>query len=109
MDSFDETLAENINSTHGKASVITANNVFAHADDLTGIVRGIKGLLADDGVFVLEVSYLKDVIDDVLFDTIYHEHLSYHSVGPLKLFFERQGLQLISAERVKSHMAAACG
>ena len=61
----------------------------------------LKALLADDGVFVLEVSYLKDVIDDVLFDTIYHEHLSYHA-RPLKLFFERQGIAADKCRKGKS-------
>jgi SAM-dependent methyltransferase len=100
---FDEARSAEIKAAHGNAAVITANNVFAHADDLAGIARGVHDLLADDGVFVFEVSYLRDVIDDVLFDTIYHEHLSYHSVGPLKSFFERLGLELIVAERVTSH------
>src|SRR5581483_11690916 len=55
------------------------------------------------GIFVFEVSYLVDVIEKTLFDTIYHEHLSYHSAKPLALFFRRHGLELIGAERVASH------
>jgi hypothetical protein len=54
-------------------------------------------------VFVFEVSYLADVVAATLFDTIYHEHLAYHSVKPLKRFFEAGGMRLFSAERVSSH------
>ena len=60
-------------------------------------------LLAPDGVFVFEVSYLVDVVEKTLFDMIYHEHLDYHSVMPLIGFFSRCGLELIDAVRVDTH------
>ncbi len=102
-DFFTPDLAKVIKQKHGPAHIITANNVFAHADDLAGIVTGIRHLLAPDGVFVFEVSYLVDVFEKTLFDTIYHEHVAYHSVKPLQAFFASQGLELISAERIDSH------
>lgn len=100
---FTPELAAEIRSESGPASVVTANNVFAHADDLGGIVKGIRALLAPDGVFVFEVSYLVDVYEKTLFDTIYHEHVAYHSVKPLIGFLKRNGLELIQAHRVDSH------
>ena len=100
---FTPALARTLRAEHGAASVITANNVFAHIDDLGGVAHGIRHLLADDGVFVFEVSYLVDVFEKTLFDTIYHEHLAYHTVRPLLGFLEAHGLQLIAAERVDSH------
>ena len=102
-DFFSPALANLIASKHGRASVITANNVFAHIDDLGGVADGVQRLLAADGVFVFEVSYLLDVIDKTLFDTIYHEHLAYHAVRPLMPFLARHGLQLIEALRVPTH------
>lgn len=90
-------------SERGRAAVITANNVFAHIDDLAGVVDGVRALLAEDGVFVFEVSYLLDVFNHTLFDTIYHEHLDYHSVKPLVRFFADHGMELIEAARVDSH------
>jgi SAM-dependent methyltransferase len=102
-DFFSLPLAEKIREERGPAAVITANNVFAHADDLIGITEGIRHLLAPDGVFIFEVSYLADVYRDTLFDTIYHEHLAYHTVKPLAGFFARHGLELIAAERIESH------
>ena len=100
---FSEQLAQRIAGEHGRAAVVTANNVAAHIDDLAGVMRGVARLLAPDGVFVFEVSYLVDVFEKTLFDTIYHEHLDYHTVEPLVSFFASCGLQLIEAQRVDSH------
>ncbi|MDD9878943.1 MAG: class I SAM-dependent methyltransferase [Magnetovibrio sp.] len=100
---FTDELAADLAAEHGNAAVITANNVFAHAEDLAGITDGVRRLLAADGVFVFEVSYLVDVYESTLFDTIYHEHLAYHSVTPLAAFFARHDLRLFAAERVASH------
>ena len=100
---FNAALADEIRTERGAAQVVTANNVFAHADGLGDITDGIRILLAPDGVFVFEVSYLVDVFEKTLFDTIYHEHLAYHSVRPLVAFFAAHGMQLIAAERISSH------
>jgi hypothetical protein len=100
---FTPALAEEMRREHGPAALVTANNVFAHAEDLAGFTRGVSALLDAQGVFVFEVSYLVDVVEKLLFDTIYHEHLAYHAVGPLVSFFDRLGLRLFDAERVESH------
>lgn len=100
---FDQPLAEKILSEHGSAGVITANNVFAHADDLLEILLGVSKVLDERGLFVFEVSYLLDVVEKNLFDTIYHEHVSYHSVKPLVDFMAKAGMQLVDVERVSSH------
>jgi SAM-dependent methyltransferase len=100
---FSPKLAAGIRAQQGAAAVITANNVFAHIDNLEAVVEGIRTLLAPNGVFVFEVSYLVDVFEKTLFDTIYHEHLDYHSVKPLVPFFKRLGMELIEAQRVGSH------
>ena len=100
---FSTELADKIKASHGAAALVTANNVFAHADDLKGILKGVRGLLADDGAFAGEVSYLADVVEKTLFDTIYHEHVAYHAVRPLKRFLESQGFELLEALRVEPH------
>jgi hypothetical protein len=99
---FDPDVAGQIREQHGPASLITANNVFAHADNLTQVATGIRNLLAPDGVFVFEVSYLVDLMDNMVFDSIYHEHLSYHSIIPLRAFLERVGLQLLDVDSVST-------
>jgi SAM-dependent methyltransferase len=100
---FTPALAEEIRAAHGPADLLCANNVFAHAEDLAGFARGVRALLADEGVFVFEVSYLVDVIEKLLFDTIYHEHLAYHALTPLARFFDAMGLRLFDAERIDTH------
>jgi len=100
---FSPEIATAIKAERGGFSVITANNVFAHIDDLGGVLDGVATLLDDDGVFVFEVSYLVDVFENTLFDTIYHEHLAYHAVAPLILFMRAHGMELIDAVRVDSH------
>ena len=100
---FGPELAATIRAEQGPAAVITGNNVFAHIDDLGGVMDGVRILLAEDGVLAFEVSYLVDVFENTLFDTIYHEHLDYHSVAPLIPFLAAHGLELIEAERVDSH------
>jgi SAM-dependent methyltransferase len=100
---FDPALAAEIRAAHGPADLVAANNVFAHADDLAGIAEGVRALLAPEGVFAFEVSYLGDVIGHLLFDTIYHEHLAYHAVAPLRRFLAAHGLRLIDVQRVDTH------
>ncbi len=97
---FTPALAREIRVKQGAATIVTANNVFAHADDLGGMADGVRELLAPDGIFVFEVSYLVDIIDRCLFDTVYHEHLCYHSVAPLNSFFARHRMELIDVERL---------
>ena len=96
-------MSEKIKDKYSYASLITANNVFAHCDDLSGITDAVSNLLAPKGCFVFEVSYLVDVYQKTLFDTIYHEHLSYHSVIPLIKFFESKRMTLIDVEKVNTH------
>ncbi|MBI5836212.1 MAG: class I SAM-dependent methyltransferase [Candidatus Eisenbacteria bacterium] len=100
---FTGELAARIRAEHGPASVIAANNVLAHVDDLHGVLDAVAGLLAPDGILVFEVSYLLDVIEKTLFDMTYHEHLCYHAVGPLETLLARHGMQLIEARRVPTH------
>ena len=100
---FNLEMAEKIKDKYSYASLITANNVFAHCDDLSGITDAVSKLLAPEGLFVFEVSYLVDVYQKTLFDTIYHEHLSYHSVTPLIKFFESKRMTLIDVVKVNTH------
>jgi SAM-dependent methyltransferase len=96
---FSSPLATKIRAEYGAAEIVAANNVYAHADNLADITRGIHDLLSDTGVFVFEVSYLADIIDGFLFDTIYHEHVSYHSIAPLARFFASHGMELFDIWR----------
>lgn len=102
-------VAKNIREKHGAASVITAFNVYAHADNLGDMTDSIRSLLANDGVFVFEVQYLMDIVDKVLIGTIFHEHMSHHSLKPLIQFLDAHDLELIDVERVSIQKGSIIG
>ena len=97
---FDKDLANLVLSQYGKASLITINNLFANVDNLKDFLKSIDILLDDNGVLVVESSYLLDMIDNMVFDFIYHEHLSYFSILPLIRFFKQFDMQLIHVNEV---------
>ena len=99
MSFLDETVVEKI-GYDGPADFVTANNVFSHSDDLRNFAHMIRRLLKPEGVFIFEVSYLKDLVENKVLDYVYHEHLAHHSVAPLKQFFESIGMQLFDVEHV---------
>ena len=80
-----------------------ANNVLAHVPDLEGFVEGIAILLKENGLAVIEVPYVVDLIDHCEFDTIYHQHLCYFSASSLDKLFRRHSLFLNHVERIPIH------
>ena len=100
---FSSTLARQLASEGKTADVVHANNVLAHVADTNGFVEGIRTILKPTGVAVIEVPYVRDLIEKCEFDTIYHEHLCYFSVSSLRSLFLRHGLALVGAERVSIH------
>ena len=97
---FTSELAARLVARHGAATIVAANNVFAHIDQLGDVADGVRKLLSPDGLFVFEVSYLVDIVERLLFDTVYHEHLCYHSVKPLVRFLASHGLSLTDVRRI---------
>lgn len=100
---FDQKLANIIIDKFGNASLVTANNVFAHVDNLDELTKAVKIILDKDGVFVIEAPYLVVFLQKNLFDTIYHEHLSYLSIKPLISFFKIHGMKVIDVWETSSH------
>ena len=99
---FDAELAKKLVAEGKRADVVHANNVLAHVADLNGFVRGLS-LLKDSGVGVIEVPYVKDMIDRHEFDTIYHEHLCYFSLTALDHLFRRHELFIEDVKRLDIH------
>lgn len=100
---FGSELASNLAAEGKRADVMIANNVLAHVADLNGLVEGFATMLKEDGLAVLEMPYLVDLIDHVEFDTIYHQHLCYFSVTALDHLFRRHGLVLQDLRRLPIH------
>lgn len=99
-DYFTSDLARRLRRERGPADIIAANNVIANIDQVGDAFDGVRELLAPEGVFVFETGYQLPIIQHLLFETIYHEHLDYHSVKPMQSFCERHGLRLFAAKHI---------
>jgi hypothetical protein len=95
---LDHSAVSNLLSSVGMADIVTANNVFSHADDLKGFAECVRDLMRPEGLFVFEVSYLADLVRGKVFDYIYHEHLAHHSVMPIARFFESVDMRLFDVQ-----------
>ncbi len=100
---FGKTLAEQLRDEGCRADVIIANNVLAHVADTNGFVKGIKILLKEEGVAVIEVPYVRNLVERCEFDTIYHEHLCYFSITSVERLFRRHDLFLNEVEPLSIH------
>ncbi len=106
-DFFNYSLSKKIKKKYGSPDLIIANNVFAHMDDMHSIVKGINHLLEENGYFIFEASYLRDVVSKHLIGTMIHEHLSIHSIFSLKPFLSLYNLQLIGLKHVNKIQGGA--
>ena len=100
---LDETTVVKITQSHGKASIVLGNNVFAHIEDMKGAFKNVFEILEDSGIFIFEVAHFKYILTDGLFDTIYHEHMSYHTATALESFATASGFKIFRIEEISSH------
>jgi methylation protein EvaC len=100
---FNEAVAQQIVSDHGKVDLVMANNVYAHIPDIQGITRAINIALDVDGVFVFEVHYLGKVIAEMQYDMIYHEHLYYYSLLSVINHFDRYEMMIFDVKPIPIH------
>ena len=100
---FNKKVTNEILNTYGSVDIITAFNVFAHADDLKGILDNVDKVLKRNGVFVFEVQYLLNTLKDLTFDNIYHEHFNYWCLLSLQNLFQNSNLTIYNIEKVDTH------
>ncbi len=100
-DFFSYAQAKKISKTHGKAKVIIANNTVAHINDLHDMMKGIQQVLDSEGVFIFEAPYLIDMFENLAYDSIYHEHLSYLAISPLDYLFKMYSMEIFDVELVE--------
>jgi hypothetical protein len=100
---LDETVAEKVTAEHGRASLVVANNVYAHIPDLLGFTRALRALVADDGFLSIEVHHALSLVANAQFDTIYHEHFQYYTVMSAQRALATAGLVLVDVEHLASH------
>ena len=100
---FNRNVAKAVLSKYGPVDIVTGTNVFAHVNDLDELISGVREMTKSDGVFIIEVPYLVDFIEKNLFDTVYHEHLSYFAVKPMRELFDRLGMEIFDVIKVSTH------
>ncbi len=100
---FDAGLAKGLVEDRGTSDLIIGNNVLAHVPDLHDFVRGMSTLLGRKGIITLEFPHLFNLVGQNQFDTIYHEHFSYFSLGSLKPVFGMHGLEVFDVEELPTH------
>ena len=100
---FGSATAAQIRARYGPANIVVGTNVLAHVPDIGDFLRGAAGLLADGGFIVIEAPYLRDLVETMAYDTIYHEHVSYLSVTALDYVYRHSGLVLTHVERIPIH------
>jgi hypothetical protein len=103
MTFFDKKAAVRVRKEYGKAKIVTATNVFAHIRNVGKVLDNIEGLLDEKGVFISESHYLRDLIETLQYDTIYHEHLRYYSLTSLKYLLEAHGFRIFFVKRIPTH------
>lgn len=103
IDYFGSEVAKVVVRGHGRAKVVTCTNCFAHVDDVDDFVAGIKEVLTPEGIFITESHYLPALIEDLQYDTIYHEHLRYYSLRSLGKLLEDRGFFVFDAKEIETH------
>lgn len=94
---FGEESAKTIVKKHGHADIVLGSNSLAHIDDMHDVVRGIKLLLKPNGFLSMETHYVKELIDELQYDDMYHEHQSYYSLTALSTFFAMYDMEIFDA------------
>lgn len=100
---FTEELAKDIVRDHKKADLIIGNNVLAQVPDLNDFMKGVKILLAPNGIITFEFPHLIQLVKQRQFDTIYHEHFSYFSFYTIEKIFLYHGLKIFDVEKLATH------
>jgi len=100
---FGEQLARRLASSGKQADLIAGNNVYAHVPDINDFTRGLKAALKPTGTITLEFPHLMRLIENTQFDTIYHEHFSYLSLGTVSRIFAACGLRVFDVEELSTH------
>jgi len=103
IDYYTSKVSKKIIKEYGKATVMTATNVFAHIDNIDDLIKNILRVLRNDGIFISESHYFLSLIRTLQYDTIYHEHLRYYTVTSLKKIFSKYGLKIIKVKKIKTH------
>jgi len=100
---FDRDTVNKIILDNGKADIVVASNVFAHLDEYHDIIENVKRMLSEDGTYIVEVQYFADMIRDMTFDNIYHEHVLYYTLHSMINLFNKHNMTVYNVEKITTH------
>ena len=101
---FDKGTANLVKKKYKKAEVITGTNIFAHINQLDTLMKGVKSLIDNKkGIFVTESHYAVNILDEMQFDSIYHEHLRFYLLKPLIFLLNKYGFKVIDASKIPNY------
>ena len=100
---LDRELSDFLVKEYGDFDFVVGNNVFAHIDDLVGAFKNAYTILKQGGYLIFEVAHALILVEQKLFDTIYHEHMSYHTVISLNIFIHKIGFNITDVEEIDMH------
>ena len=100
---FDKDTVNKIISDNGKADIVVASNVFAHLDEYHDIIENVKRILSENGTYIVEVQYFADMIRDMTFDNIYHEHVLYYTIHSMINLFDKHNMTVYNVEKIPTH------
>jgi 2-polyprenyl-3-methyl-5-hydroxy-6-metoxy-1,4-benzoquinol methylase len=103
VDFFGVKLANELSASGRKADLLLGNNVLAHVPDIVDFVKGMAIILKETGIITMEFPHLLQLINNIQFDTIYHEHFSYLSLYTVQQIFESAGLAIFDVEELSTH------
>lgn len=102
-DFFGLSISKDLVKSEGRSKLIIGNNVFAHVPDINDFTSGIRNLLDTSGTVTLEFPHVLNLLKYKQYDTIYHEHYSYLSLGSVQKIFAAHGLKIYDAEMLTTH------
>ncbi|OGG80044.1 methyltransferase [Candidatus Kaiserbacteria bacterium RIFCSPLOWO2_01_FULL_54_13] len=100
---FDAPTVEKIVKERGMADVVVTSSVFTHLEDPHTFTENVKNLMTDDGVFIIEVEYIGNILRDVQFERFYLDRIFYYSLTSLAHFFESHGMCIEDVEHIEPH------
>jgi SAM-dependent methyltransferase len=100
---FGPEMLDELRARVDRADLVTGSNVFAHNAHPRAIIETADAMLAPDGVLCLEVMYAGDLLEQLQWDTLYHEHLTFYSLATLSTLLQRCGFATVDAERIPMH------
>tara|TARA_B100001013_G_scaffold116048_2_gene66851 strand:- start:16488 stop:17702 length:1215 start_codon:yes stop_codon:yes gene_type:complete len=100
---FNKEIVDKIISDSGHADIVVASNVFAHLDEYHDIIENVKSLLSENGTYIVEVQYFADMIKDMTFDNIYHEHVLYYTIHSMINLFDKHNMNVYKVEKIPTH------